>query len=310
MAEPLPRGAFEAGTPIVFPGGTTLFLRADGTWQEVSGGAHPDLATHDTLGLATQAEFDAHNHDADYEALGAVAAHTGDTADAHDASAISILDTAGDFTATDVEGALAELQADAEAHAADVDGHHARDHSIIGATHNGFPGGTTDFLRADGSFAAPPGGGGGFTLVPLTADVINSNATANTIANVTGLSFAVTAGKTYVFRLYILYTAAASTTGSRWSISGPASPTFLVYTSRYTLTVTTQTLNAMLTAYDLPTASNASSNVSNGGANIAIIEGMIRPSASGTVIARFASEVSNSAITAKVGSLLEWKEAA
>lgn len=41
-----------------------------------------------------------------------IAAHTSDTSDAHDASAISILDTAGDFTATDVEGALAELQSE------------------------------------------------------------------------------------------------------------------------------------------------------------------------------------------------------
>lgn len=47
----------------------------------------------------------------------ALANHLADTSDAHDASAISILDTAGDFTATDVEGALAELQADAEADA-------------------------------------------------------------------------------------------------------------------------------------------------------------------------------------------------
>jgi hypothetical protein len=43
---------------------------------------------------------------------------TGLTAQDHPASAITILDTAADFTATDVEGALAELQADNEAHAA------------------------------------------------------------------------------------------------------------------------------------------------------------------------------------------------
>lgn len=47
----------------------------------------------------------------------ALAAHLADTSDAHDASAISILDAAGDFTATDVEGALAELQSDHEADA-------------------------------------------------------------------------------------------------------------------------------------------------------------------------------------------------
>mgnify|MGYP001568732855 CR=1 FL=1 len=49
--------------------------------------------------------------------------HIADTSDAHDASAISILDTAGDFTATDVEGALAELQSDAESHVAAADPH-------------------------------------------------------------------------------------------------------------------------------------------------------------------------------------------
>lgn len=49
--------------------------------------------------------------------------HLDDAADAHDASAISILDTAGDFTATDVEGALAELQSDAEGHVAAADPH-------------------------------------------------------------------------------------------------------------------------------------------------------------------------------------------
>lgn len=39
----------------------------------------------------------------------ALSTHEADAADAHDASAVSLLDTAGDFTATDVEGALAEL---------------------------------------------------------------------------------------------------------------------------------------------------------------------------------------------------------
>jgi len=58
-----------------------------------------------------------------YEASGAVAAHTGDAADAHDASAISILDTANDFLATDVEGALAELQDQYETDAAALTAH-------------------------------------------------------------------------------------------------------------------------------------------------------------------------------------------
>lgn len=139
-------------------------------------------------------------------------------------------------------------------------------------------------------------------LVVLSGDVTNNNATLNTIADVTGLSFPVTANETYWFLFSIAYTSAATTTGSRWSINGPASPTLLHYTSDYTLTATTTTFNSA-TAYDIPAASNASSLTAG---NIARIEGFIRPSANGTVIARFASEIANSAIVAKAGSLLQW----
>ena len=40
---------------------------------------------------------------------GDISSHTGDSSDAHDASAISVLDTAANFTGTDVEAVLAEL---------------------------------------------------------------------------------------------------------------------------------------------------------------------------------------------------------
>ena len=141
-------------------------------------------------------------------------------------------------------------------------------------------------------------------LVALGSDVTNNNGTANTIADVTGLSFSVTAGQTYYFRFQIDYTAAATTTGSRWSINGPGSPTRLSYGSVYSLTATSVTTNTGLTAYDTPAASSASSAATAG--NVAIIEGFITPSANGTVIARFASEVASSAIVAKAGSLLTW----
>jgi hypothetical protein len=139
--------------------------------------------------------------------------------------------------------------------------------------------------------------------VVLGADVTNNNATANTIADVTGMSFAVNANETYWFYFLIAYTAAATTTGSRWSINGPGSPTALRYRSEYSLTTTTRTLNDSLSAYDLRAASNASSATA---ANIACIEGFITPSAGGTVVARFASEITVSAIVAKAGSMLQW----
>lgn len=58
-------------------------------------------------------------------------------------------------------------------------------------------------------------------LVVLASDQINNNAVANTIQNVTGLSFDVVAGQTYYFEFTVNYTAQATTTGSRWSINGP-----------------------------------------------------------------------------------------
>ena len=76
--------------------------------------------------MATQAELDAVAATAsagDATVQGNLDAHIADTTDAHDASAISILDTANDFTATDVEGALAELQSDAEADAQALSDH-------------------------------------------------------------------------------------------------------------------------------------------------------------------------------------------
>lgn len=149
-------------------------------------------------------------------------------------------------------------------------------------------------------------------LVVLSADVTNNNATANTMADVTGLSFSVTAGETYAFEFIIHFTAAATTTGSRWAINGPASPTFLGYRSSVGLSTagtagTDVNTDTNAAVYDSPAASNASSPTATAAqTNIAIMEGIIRPSANGTVIARFASEVASSAIVAKAGSLLKW----
>lgn len=149
----------------------------------------------------------------------------------------------------------------------------------------------------------------------LGSDVTNNNAVANTIADVTGLSFAVSAGNKYWFRFVIWYTAAATTTGSRWSINGPAT-TLLAYRTSYGLSAAATAGTDVMTeinngAYDTPAASNATSPTATAGqANIAIIEGLIQPSANGTVIARFASEVSSSAIVAKAGSVVYYQQVA
>lgn len=87
---------------------------------------------------------------------------------------------------------------------------------------------------------------------------------------------------------------------------GSADPTLLNYTSHYTLTATSETVNSA-SAYDTPSGASASSLAAG---NVAIIEGIIQPSANGTVIARFASEVSSSAVVAKAGAVCYYQQVA
>ena len=133
--------------------------------------------------------------------------------------------------------------------------------------------------------------------VAITSNVINSHATANTLIDVTGLKFPILSGRRYSFKFVIPYNAAAATTGSRWSINGPALSQ-LHYSSRYTLTAIAETVN-YLSAYNLPSTANLSSLTSG---NLAVIEGTLTAAADGEVIARFASEIASSSITALAGA--------
>jgi hypothetical protein len=147
----------------------------------------------------------------------------------------------------------------------------------------------------------------GLTAVVLGSDVTNNNAVANTIQDVTGLSFSVTAAKMYYFKFVIYYTAAATTTGSRWGVNCTAGTAAnLSMISEYSLTTTTSTRNALIQAFDSPAGSNATSAAT--GNNMAILEGYFIPTANGTFIARFASEVSSSAIVAKAGSVCYYQQ--
>lgn len=147
----------------------------------------------------------------------------------------------------------------------------------------------------------------GFSIVVLASDVVNNNATANTIEDVTGLSFSITNGKKYWFEFYCFYTAAATTTGSRWAVNASAGTAGgLVMTSEYSLTTTTTTRNANVITFDTPAAANATSGAT--GHNLATMKGLIRANADAVLIARFASEVSNSAITCKAGSFVNYRQ--
>jgi hypothetical protein len=144
-------------------------------------------------------------------------------------------------------------------------------------------------------------------LAKTTADVTNNNAVANTMQDIPELSIPMIAGKLYRFKFEIQYTAAATSTGSRWGVNASAGTAAnLSFDSEYSLTSTTTTRNALIQAFDSPAASNATSATT--GNNRCRMEGSIRATANGNLVARFASEVASSAIVAKTGSFVEWRQ--
>jgi hypothetical protein len=165
-------------------------------------------------------------------------------------------------------------------------------------------GSANGYAGLDGSGKVPtaqlPGGTQYRNQVSLGSDVINNNAVANTLQDVTGLSFDVVAGVRYKFEAYIIYDSAATATGSRWALNGPAL-TRLFLITEYTLTATSTTRNIQSTYNG---GATGATSILTG--NLCLMQGIIECSAAGTVVVRFASETANVAITAKSGSSLEW----
>lgn len=155
-------------------------------------------------------------------------------------------------------------------------------------------------ILADAAAAAVPSD---IQVTILGTDRTNNDATPNTIADVTGLSASVVAG-TYWFRAAVPFTAAAGTTGSRWSVNGPA--TTLLRFKVTTPTSATAESITHATAYDEPAACTTDSPTSG----LAEIQGVATFSGSGTLAVRFASEVAGSAIVAKAGATLHWQRLA
>lgn len=167
-----------------------------------------------------------------------------------------------------------------------------------GVSENGF---TWVYDHATGAMvwtALPTGGGA--SVVVLGADVTNSS---TAIADVTGLSFAVLANTRYWFRFFITFTTAVSSTGSRWAVNGPSSPTSISYTVKWATSASAENYR-VTDVYDLNQVSISSAS----GINACVIEGiLINGVTGGTLIARFASEISASAVVAKAGSFVEYR---
>lgn len=186
---------------------------------------------------------------------------------------------------------------DARAPTAHASSHQSGGSDAVSVTAlSGFPGGSTTYLRADGSFATPAGGGGS-TVLRVANNVSSSDAV--NWANVTGLTTAVAANTAYSFSCNMTYSTAATTTALQLSINGPASPTNSRY-AVWTMTTATAMHGSSISSYDTVT------NPGTGGGATTLpvrIEGTLENGANaGTLAIRLRSEVGSSAVTIQRGS--------
>lgn len=140
--------------------------------------------------------------------------------------------------------------------------------------------------------------GGGITLVKLASDATGVVGTAYANA-ASGLDVAVTSGVPLNFVYNIHWVPNLATTGGRFSINGPTI-TRLSYMVRWNTTATVITTSPLGTSYDQAFTVGTASDLTN---NIAIVEGMLVPSANGTLALRSSAEViSPGSVTVKAGS--------
>ncbi len=118
------------------------------------------------------------------------------------------------------------------------------------------------------------------------------------------LDVALTSGTFYRFQYMIAFVCNAATTGARFSLNGPAF-TRLTYSVRWSTTATVITQSPVGTSYDQAFTVGTASDATN---NIAIIEGVIVPSASGNLRLRSSAEIASpGSVTVKAGSsLMYW----
>lgn len=136
--------------------------------------------------------------------------------------------------------------------------------------------------------------------IVLGADVADSSG-ACTNADITGLSFSVSSGQVYRFHALIEFTAASTNTGAQWTATAPTNNFFSIKTQHPTSASSNDVANV-----NVSDGGNCSATTFDTTGNLATIDGMVAPTAGGTLQLRMATEVDTSAITVKAGSTLEW----
>lgn len=138
-------------------------------------------------------------------------------------------------------------------------------------------------------------------LSTVIQDADQSDATG-TLADITDLLFSVTSGTTYAFRFYVIYQSTLTNTGLKVALTFPAVTTFAAEAHIPTSTSGTaaETQGAITQSGDSVQATATPAATTN---YVATVEGIITPSASGTLQCQFAAESgATGTITVKAGS--------
>jgi hypothetical protein len=221
--------SLDVGTKVPIaelPTGTT------GTTVALGDAAAGLITTHEGAANPHPTYLTAAEGDAAYEALGATAAHTGDAADAHDASAVSVV-PAGTIAATDVQAAIEELDteksgtAHTHTHAATTgqtaDDHHNQAHVVTGADHTASGLTIGHVLTASSAtafgFAAPAGGNDPRVVFKnLGTDFVSAGVPVTTMTKATNLDQALSAG-TWVFEYHCMWQTSATATAVKFGVN-------------------------------------------------------------------------------------------
>jgi hypothetical protein len=177
-------------------------------------------------------------------------------------------------------------------------------HSINGAQHS-FPGGTSTFLRADGAFATPSGGGGGFdwTFVGALANDVSTGANTTPV-DATGLVFTYEANAVYAIEVIGRMSSASSGTGCGVQFNVSSTITDIGFTFFAPLSFSSGTVSAGASIADDASVALTSAINANNQFTPFYGAGVLRTNGNtGTCQMRYRSEV-NGVSTLRAGTIL------
>lgn len=166
-------------------------------------------------------------------------------------------------------------------------------------------GGTANFLRADGSWAAPPGSGDPWTYVKLGSDFTTSSGSP---VDVTGLNFTPAASKNYVVEGLLYCRTANATVAARPGCAWPTGTTDSCLNMETPSSTTARALANGNAAAEMVTVAAALPDAANSWATTMWGGFITGGSPSGNFQIRLRAETAGTNVTIKAGSWIRYRE--